>query len=55
MATHELESVPLQITHQLENKFGKQFIQQARSNLSGTVNEKVRAVGHSCCHDSMCP
>ena len=26
----------------MENKFGKPFVQQARSNLSGTVNPKVR-------------
>ena len=30
------------IAHQLENKFGKPFAQQARSNMSGTVNAKVR-------------
>lgn len=29
------------IAHQLENKFGKPFTQQARSNMSGTVNPKV--------------
>ncbi len=31
----------MQISHQLENKFGKEFAQQARSNLSGTVNPKA--------------
>ncbi len=31
----------LQIAHQLENKFGKPFAQQARSNMSSTVNPKV--------------
>ena len=33
--------IMVQISHQLENKFGKQFAQDARSNLSGTVNPKV--------------
>ncbi len=31
----------LQIAHQLENKFGKPFAQQARSNMASTVNPKV--------------
>lgn len=30
-----------QVSLQLENKFGKPFVQQARSNLSGAVNAKV--------------
>lgn len=30
-----------QVALQLENKFGKPFAQQARSNMSGTVNPKV--------------
>lgn len=31
----------LEVSRQMENKFGKPFVQQARSNLSGTVNAKV--------------
>ena len=30
-----------QISKQLEHKFGKQFADQARSNMSSTVNAKV--------------
>ena len=30
-----------QVSLQLEHKFGKEFAQQARSNMSGTVNPKV--------------
>lgn len=30
-----------QIAHQFEEKFGKEFAHQAKSNLSGTVNAKV--------------
>lgn len=30
-----------QVSLQLENKFGKPFVQQARSNMSGAVNPKV--------------
>lgn len=30
-----------QVSFQLENKFGKPFVQQARSNMSGAVNPKV--------------
>ena len=33
--------VLVQVAMQLENKFGKPFAQQARSNMSGTVNAKV--------------
>ncbi len=33
--------VLFQIAHQLENKFGKPFAQQARSNMASTVNPKV--------------
>ncbi|CAI8056010.1 IST1 homolog [Geodia barretti] len=31
----------LEVSRQFEHKFGKPFVQQARSNLSGTVNVKV--------------
>lgn len=41
--TSHIAVQPTQIAHQLENKFGKPFAQQARSNLSGTVNPKVCA------------
>ena len=31
----------VKVSRQMEYKFGKPFVQQAKSNLSGTVNAKV--------------
>lgn len=48
--------VYIQVALQLENKFGKPFAQQARSNMSGTVNPKVSTVGQTflCINKNFC-